>query len=177
MQKLIFSLVLPLLLTSCQATTNLNSHLGLYRISDAKCKAGEKKADHCHQHRFIELRKGTFRGIAPGALAFVFWRVNSPNSTELAYTVFSIDKPSSLLVKGGKIIISNSLHSEDSVELEEKEYFILKNEELSEYYFFSGKRNLETDDRFNRETRYLLAKATPDEIAAFHFNYPEDSGE
>jgi hypothetical protein len=85
-----FFLILPLvglLLTITKSSVqayDLEKHMGLYKVVEAKCEPTKGSFNICPEIKFIELVKGKFYDIGPDDLAVVLWRMD-PDNPEALY--------------------------------------------------------------------------------------------
>lgn len=170
-----FFLILPLLgllLTVTKSSVqayDLEKHMGLYQVVEAKCEATKGSFNICPEIKFIELVKGKFYDIGPDDLAFVLWRID-PDDTEALYEASLVKNHKNLVLRDNKVwFVTHESKNEQS-----QEYFELKDGEIGGYHFLLTRKN-KADQRFFRNFYYRLEATTRNEIARYKLLYPDNS--
>ena len=170
-----FFLILPLvvlLLTFTKSSVqayDLEKHMGLYQVVEAKCEATKGLFNICPEIRFIELVKGKFYDIGPDDLAFVLWRMDSDNP-EVLYEASLVKNHKNLVLRDNKVWLENY----ESENEQSQVYFELKHGEIGGYHFLLTRKN-KAGQKFLKNFYYRLEATTRSEIATYKLLYPDNS--
>lgn len=170
-----FFLILPLLgllLTVTKSSVqayDLEKHMGLYQVVEAKCEATKGSFNICPEIKFIELVKGKFYDIGPDDLAFVLWRIET-DDTKALYEASLVKNHKNLVLRDNKVwFVTHDNKNEQS-----QEYFELKDGEIGGYHFLFTRKN-KAGQSFFRNFYYRLEATTRNEIATYKLLYPDNS--
>jgi hypothetical protein len=145
---------------------NLENNIGLYKVIRTDCQLSQGLYNPCKDIRFVELVKGKFYGIRPDQLAIVFWRVGK-KPDELQYETHLIGEHFKKKREENRIWVKNQTGQNET----EREYFLLKNENIVSYHYHLFQIN-NAGQKIVRRFNYTLQKVTRKEFPKLKLNYP-----
>ncbi|GEM_PF-3957453 len=148
--------------------SNIEDHIGLYRITKSKCRLTKGLFNPCENIKFLELVKGRFYGVSPDQLALVQWHAK-PGSSEIEYTASLISDSRHVFQQGEKIWLVN--HKDKN--LSEEIFFLVKKNRITDYFFRSQSKNL-SGKTVGRDFHYTLARISREKIKKYKLDYPKD---
>jgi hypothetical protein len=148
---------------------DLEKHQGLYKVVETKCELSKGLHNPCPDTKFFELVKGRFYGIGPDDMAFVTWKVYQTDPIA-GYEASLVKNHKTLLLRDNKIWLTVRENKTET----EKEFFILRDGQISGYQFIYIHKN-KAGNTFSRNLNYKLAPTSRDKIGNVKLLYPDNS--